>query len=1054
MFSKFFIHRPVFACVISIIITLAGLVSLRGLPIEEYPNLTPPQINVSASYPGADAQTIAETVAAPLEDALNGVEDMIYMQSTSSSAGTMRLSIYFKTGTSPQIAQVNVNNRVNLASKLLPDDVTRQGISVFERSDSILEVISFYDPSGQMDIIDLSNYLTINVVDEIKRVNGVGEAFIVGDKKYSMRVWIKPDLLNKYDITTADVINAISEQNTQYSVGKIGELPENSNSAYVFSIRTEGRLVKVSDFENIIIKSLPNGSALKLKDVANVELGSENYMSNNLINGHYMMPMLVFMQTDGNAIATADAVNKRIEELSKNFPGNLTYNVNYNTTDFVKVSMKEIFQTFIEALVLVLIIMYLFLGNLRSTIIPMIAIPVSIIGTFAGIYAVGFSVNLITLFAMILAIGIVVDDAIIVVENVERNLEENPDISVIEATEKAMEEIMAPIISIVLVLCAVFLPASFIEGFVGIIQRQFALTLVISVCISGLVALTLTPALCAKFLRRDMGKKPKISQWFNKIFDISTNIYAAGVAKILKHIIPSLIVVAILCFCTWRLFTMVPASLVPEEDKGVSIAVSQLPPASTITRTENVIKKQSDELLKNPLIDAVGAMMGYDLFAGGLRENATVIFLKFKDWSERKEKDQSSFAINKKYNILFSQDRNSTTFVLNPPPINGLSLTGGFELFAQNTTGKSFAEIEKDMKVVAAKANARGDLVRVRTTLDTNFPQYKLIVNTQKAKMLNVNIKNLYMTINTVLGQYYVNDFNFLGKTFKVNVKAAGEYRNSVDDLRAIFVKSNDGKSIPVNSLIKLENTLGPDTVNRFNGFPAAKIMGDPAEGYTSGQAIDAIAQVFKEEFPNEYTLGWSGTSYQEVQSSGKGATAFIFGLIFVYLILAAQYERWLMPAAVMTAVPFSVFGAILFTYLRGLTNDIYFQIGLILLIGLGAKNAILIVEFAMTEHKKGKNIIEASIAAARLRFRPIVMTSLAFAFGVLPMVISSGAGSASRHSLGTGVIGGMIAASTIAIFFVPLFFYLLETFNNWQAKLSRTKEIKRIRKIRREENA
>lgn len=493
MFSKFFIHRPVFACVISIIITLAGLVSLRGLPIEEYPNLTPPQINVFASYPGADAQTIAETVAAPLEDALNGVEDMIYMQSTSSSAGTMRLSIYFKTGTSPQIAQVNVNNRVNLASKLLPDDVTRQGISVFERSDSILEVISFYDPSGQMDIIDLSNYLTINVVDEIKRVNGVGEAFIVGDKKYSMRVWIKPDLLNKYDITTSDVINAISEQNTQYSVGKIGELPENSNSAYVFSIRTEGRLVKVSDFENIIIKSLPNGSALKLKDVANVELGSENYMSNNLINGHYMMPMLVFMQTDGNAIATADAVNKRIEELSKNFPGNLTYNVNYNTTDFVKVSMKEIFQTFIEALILVLIIMYLFLGNLRSTIIPMIAIPVSIIGTFAGIYAVGFSVNLITLFAMILAIGIVVDDAIIVVENVERNLEENPNISVIEATEKAMEEIMAPIISIVLVLCAVFLPASFIEGFVGIIQRQFALTLVISVCISGIVALTLTP---------------------------------------------------------------------------------------------------------------------------------------------------------------------------------------------------------------------------------------------------------------------------------------------------------------------------------------------------------------------------------------------------------------------------------------------------------------------------------------------------------------------------------------------------------------------------------
>lgn len=1048
MFSKFFIHRPVFACVLSIIITLAGLVSLRGLPVEEYPNLTPPQINVSATYPGADAQTIAQTVAAPLEDAINGVEDMIYMQSTSSSAGTMRLSVYFKTGTTPEIAQVNVNNRVNLASKLLPDEVIKQGVSVYERSDSILEVVSFYDPTGEMDIIELSNYLTVNILDEIKRVKGVGEAFIVGSKKYSMRVWLKPDMLNKFNVTAAEVIKAISEQNTQYSVGKIGEQPTDTKNPYVFSVRTEGRLVEIKDFENIIIKSDPNGSTLKVKDVANVELGSETYNSSNLINGHYMMPMMVHMQTDANAIATADAVNKRLEELSKNFPGNLSYVVNYDTTSFVKVSIKEIAKTFVEALALVLVIMYLFLGNLRSTIIPMIAIPVSIIGTFAGIYAAGFSVNLITLFAMILAIGIVVDDAIIVIENVERNLEEDPNISVIKATEKAMDEIMAPIISIVLVLCAVFIPASFIEGFVGIIQRQFALTLVISVCISGLVALTLTPALCAKFLKRDMGRKPKISILFNKFFDTSTNIYVAGVSKVLKHIIPSLLVVGVMCFCVWGLFKVVPNSLVPNEDKGVNIAVTQLPPASTIKRTEQVITKMSQQLGQDPLVVNAGAMMGFDLFAGGLRENASVIFIQLKDWDER-SKNESSFAINQKYNALFGQDRNSTTFVLNPPPINGLSLTGGFEVFAQNTTGKNYRQIEEDMKKVAQIANSRGDLVRVRTTLDTNFPQYTLKVDTQKVKMLNIDIQNLYMTLNSVIGQYYVNDFNLFGKTFKVYVRSLGDYRDSPEDLRGIFVKSNDGKSVPINSVVTLTKSLGPDTVNRFNGFPAAKVMGDPAPGFTSGQAIAAIAEVFEQEFPNEYTLGWSGTSYQEVQSSGKGATAFIFGLVFVYLILAAQYERWLMPAAVMTAVPFSVFGAILFTYFRGLTNDIYFQIGLILMIGLGAKNAILIVEFAMSEHEKGKNIIEASIAAAKLRFRPIVMTSLAFTFGVLPMVLSSGAGSASRHSLGTGVIGGMIAASTIAIFFVPLFFYLLESFNNWQKKIKRAKEIKRIRKIR-----
>lgn len=1054
MFSKFFIHRPVFACVVSIVIFIAGFIGLTNLPVEEYPQLTPPQIVVSASYPGADAQTIADTVAAPLEDAINGVEDIIYMQSTSSSSGMMQLSVYFKIGTDPQTASVNVNNKVRSAEALLPEEVKRLGVSASERSTSILEVVSFYDPEGSMDIIDLNNYVSINVIEALKRVPGVGEAVIIGEKKYSMRVWINPDMLNKYGLTATDVIAAIKEQNSQYASGKLGENPVSSDDAspYVFSIKPEGRLVKVSEFENIIIKAEPNGSMLRLKDIAKVELGTAQYsFGGGILNGKTMAPVLIFMQNGANALATAQAVNDEIERLSKNFPGTLTYEVPYNTTEFVKVSIQEVIKTFAEAILLVLIVMYLFLGNIRSTIIPMIAVPVSIVGTFAGLYVAGFSINMITLFALILAIGIVVDDAIIVVENVERILEHDPNISVVEATEKAMGEIMAPVISIVLVLSAVFIPVSFMEGFVGVIQREFAITLVISVCISGLVALTLTPALCAVFLKREHKEKNIIVRGFNKIFDVSTDIYAAGVAKVLRHILPSLIVVGILCYLLFTMSNMIPKGLVPMEDKGSAIAVVQLPAASTISRTAAEMDKMTKQALADPNIEFAIGMVGYDLFAGALRENSGVFFLDLIDWKDRKGKENSSFALVGKYNGIYSQSRESLSFVLSPPPIMGLSMTGGFELYAQNLTGKSYAQIEQDMRVISQKANAREDLQLVRTTLDTGYPQYNLSVNTEKAKMLGVNIADIFATMNSIIGQYYVNDFNLLGKTFKVYLRSSGEYRNSPSDLARIFVRNNQGGMIPLNSLISLERSLGADTLDRFNGLPAAKIMGDPAAGYTSAEAIEAISKVFEENFPNEYSIGWSGTSYQEVSSSGKGMMAFVFGLIFVYLILAAQYERWLMPAAVMTAVPFSVFGAMLFTLLRGLSNDIYFQIGLILLIGLGAKNAILIVEFAMAQREKGADLFKASIGAARLRFRPIVMTSIAFGLGVLPMVLSSGAGSASRHSLGTGVIGGMMAASTIAIFFIPMFYYLFEKFGNFLDSRKSAKAAKNIENRKRE---
>lgn len=1032
MFSKFFIHRPVFASVISIVIVIAGIISLKALPIEEYPQLTPPQIVVQAVYPGADAQTIADTVAAPLEDAINGVENMIYMKSTSSSSGVMSLSVYFEIGTDPQEATVNVNNRVKSVEAKLPEEVKRLGVNTRQRSASILNVVSIFDPNGDMDIVDINNYTKINIGDALKRVKGVGDAVIIGDKDYSMRVWLKPDLLQKYELTTVDVVSAIREQNSQYAAGKIGEEPLEAENPYVFSIKPEGRLKSIKEFENIIIRSYDNGAMLRLKDIADIELGSQGYTFEGRINGVPMIPILIFLQNDANALSTSKGIKDELEKLSKQFPGNLTYKVAYDTTDFIQVSIDEVVKTFIEALILVIIVMYFFLGNFRATLIPMLAVPVSIIGAFGGIYIMGFSINMITLFALILAIGIVVDDAIIVIENVERILEEEPELSVVEATEKAMGQMFAPVISIVLVLSAVFIPVAFMEGFVGIIQKQFALTLVVSVCISGLVALTLTPALCATILKKERSEKNFLVRKFNDFFDFSTTIFSAGVAKILRHIIPSLIVVGIMLFGIYSLSKLVPGGLVPVEDKGAAIAAITLPSASTLSRTAENVNKISKQILEDENVRFVNAMMGYDLFAGVLRENASVLFINFKDWSERTTKESSSFSLVGKYNKMLAPDRDSKGFVVNPPPISGLSITGGFEMFAQSNSGKNYNEIEKDMMKFAQAANQKPELKLVRTTLDTNFPQYELTLDREKVKMLGININDVFLTINSNIGSYYVNDFNLLGKTFRVNLRAKSAFRDNPDDFRMLYVRNSSGNMVPLDNIISLKRIIGPDNVDRFNAFRAAKIMGEPGDGYTSGQAIKAAGDLFSEMFGNEYSIGWSGTAYQEVQSKGTGKVAFIFGLIFVYLILAAQYERWLMPAAVMTAVPFSVFGALIATYFGGQHNDVYFQIGLLLLIGLAAKNAILIVEFAMEEHKNGKSIAEAAISASKIRFRPIVMTSLAFTLGVLPMVISTGAGSASRHALGTGVIGGMIAASTIAIFFIPMFFYIFESFNAW----------------------
>lgn len=1037
MFSKFFIERPVFSCVVAIIISLAGAIALKSLPIEQYPSLTPPTVSVAATYTGADAETIAQTVATPIEDAINGVENMIYLDTTA-SAGSMRMTVYFSIGTDPDQATIDVNNRISAATAKLPDDVKRTGVTVRKSGSAMLAAISVYSSDGSMDATEVYNYIVLNILDDLKRVHGVGDATAIGNKNYSMRIWTDPNLLAKHDITASEVIAAISEQNAQYATGKIGEEPVTQKNPYVDSITMKGRLSKVEDFENIILRANKDGSFLRIKDVAKVEIGSLQYVSQGRLNGNDAVPIMINLQSGANALDTMDLIRAKMAELKQSFPAGLDYNIAYDTTEFVSASIYEVIKTFAEAFVLVILIMYLFLKNFRSTLIPMVAIPVSLLGTFAGLYTLGFSVNLLTLFALILAIGIVVDDAIIVVENIDRIIHEDKNISIKDAAIQSMGEITSPVISIVLVLCAVFIPVSFMGGFTGQIQRQFALTLAISVILSGFVALSLTPSLCALFLKRNMGEPFKFVKKFNDFFDWSTEVFTAAVAHVLKRPKRYVAIFVLMLVAVLGLFKIVPKALVPNEDQGVMIAITNLPPASALHRTVDYIDNLSKDFDANALIKNNMSMIGFDLFTSSLKENAGVSFVIMKDYSER---NMTSQQMSGAYMAKYIGNPNAMTFFVNPPPIQGLSLTDGFEMYLQNRSGKTYNEIQQDVNKVLAAAAQRKDLVNVRTTLDTIYPQFELEIDRDKLKAYGLNMSSVFTTIASTIGSYYVNDFTMFGKSFQVNVRSLGDLRNTQDALKNIFVRSSSGAQVPLDAVLTLKRSTGPDDVKRFNLFPAAHMQGSPAPGYTSGQAIQAISEVVAQTLGDDYTIAWSGSSYQEVTSSGAGQTSMILGLIFVFLILAAQYERWLMPLAVVTAVPFAVFGSLLFVYLRnfvntGVSNDIYFQTGLLLLIGLSAKNAILIVEFAMEAHlKHGKNIFEASIEAARLRFRPICMTSLAFCLGIFPLVIATGAGSASRHSLGTGLVGGMIAASTLALLFVPLFFYLLESFNEWLDK-------------------
>ena len=1030
MFSKFFIQRPIFATVLSLIIVIAGLVSMKVLPVEQYPNIVSPEIQITAVYPGATADVLADTVAAPLEQAINGVKNMIYMYSTATASGYLTVGAVFEIGTDPNQATIDVNNKVQSAMSNLPSEVTKQGVTVQEKSNNILQIVAMKSTSEQYDTVYVSNYALLNILDEIKRIRGVGDASLFATQDYSMRIWLNPEKLAAHGLTSVDVISAVQEQNSQFAAGKFGEEPMREDTPYTYSVNTKGRLVDEEEFGNIILKTNRDNAVLRLKDVARIELGSQDYSVSSKFNGEEAVAFAIYLQSGANALEVSRQVRETMERLSANFPDGITYSIPYDTTIFVNVSINEVIHTFFEAVILVILVVYLFLQNFRATLIPILAVPVSIIGAFAGMYALGFSINLLTLFGLILAIGIVVDDAIIVLENVERLMSEE-HLTAREAAIKAMREVSGPVVAVALVLSSVFLPIAFLGGMTGVMYKQFSVTIAVSVLISAFVALSLTPSLCA-LLIKDHPKKPGgFFKAFNLFFEKLTNGYVSMVRYFLRHRFQALFVFALIVASIIGLFKILPGGLVPNEDQGNLLISYQMPRASSLPRTEAFTDKVSALVGKDPNVTDVLTINGFDMLSSSQSTYSGISFVILKDWEQRKTPEQSADALVKKFTAEGMSFPDGIGFAFSMPPIMGMSTTGGFEAYIQNKSGKTYDELMNKTNEFLAEASGSPVLSGVRTTFSTATPQYRINLDREKTRAMDIPINSVYTVMQSTFGSLYVIDFTYFGRNFRVTLQSEADFRRSPDDLHYVYVRSNAGAMVPLDTLVSVERIAGPELINRFNIFPAAKVLGDPAPGYSSGQAIAEMERIADNVLGTDYALSWIGSAYQEKLAGGSSTQAFVFGLIMVFLILSAQYEKWSLPFVVLLSVPFAIAGALLATWARGLANDLYFQVGLVTLIGLAAKNAILIVEFAVIKADEGLSYAEAAVEAAKLRFRPIVMTSLAFTFGVMPLALSTGAGSGSRHAIGTGMIGGMIFSTFIATIFVPMMYAIIsETFD------------------------
>ena len=1032
MFSGFFIERPIFATVIAMIICLAGLVSMGVLPIEQYPSITPVQVTVTATYPGADSKTLADSVAAPIEAQINGVDNMMYMTSSSSSSGQLTLTVYFTLDTDPDIAQVQVQNRVNLALPQLPDAVTQQGVSVQKKASSIMMLIGIFSEDERYSSVYIANYANVYVLDALKRVPGAGQAQIMGIPDQAMRIWMNPDRMASLSITTSDIQQAVARQNALYGAGQIGQEPTAGPVQLTFPVITQRPFTQPEEYENIILRTNQDGSAIvRLKDVARAEVGLRQYITDSKLNGTPATFIAIYQQAGANGLLVSEAVRKTLAEMKAGFPEGINYTISLDTNDFVRISIDEVKKTLLEAILLVVLVVYLFLQSFRTTLICVVAILVALISTFTGMLALGFSINLLTLFGLVLAIGMVVDDAIVVVENVERNMAVH-HLGPREATIKAMGEISSSLVAVVLVMASVFIPAAFLPGTTGQLYKQFAITIVISVAVSGFTALTLTPAMCGVLLKHSTPPTRGFFAWFNRQVDAITRGFGHAVVFVIKRASLAFIIFAILVWMIVHLFKALPSSFVPNEDQGYIIATVIMPDATSLDRTREVMDQVDALFTKIPGVAYRNQITGYSVLDSGYKTNVGTFFVMLKPFEERYASIKKARIENPK--IIMTSLHEQTRDILEglilpiaPPAIPGIGTTGGFEFWIQDTTAGEPARLEEIIQKFLSEASKRPELTGLSTTFRANTRQLSADVDRDEANLLDIPVQDVYNAIQAQFGSLTVSQFNQYSRVWWVILQSDPHFRQSPSDLTRLYTRSNQRKMVPLSAMVSTRWVTGPDMLPHFNGFPAAKVNGNAAAGFSSGQAITAMEEAAREILPQGYTFAWSGLAFEERKSGGTSALAFIFGLIIVFLVLAAQYESWTLPGTVMMAVPFGVLGALTANWLRGLENDVYFQIGLLVLIGLGAKNAILRVSFAVDLRKQGMSIMDATIQAGEQRLRPIIMTSLAFAFGVLPLAIAMGAGANARHSIGTGIIGGMIGETTLAMLYVPLLFYIFD---------------------------
>jgi hydrophobe/amphiphile efflux-1 (HAE1) family protein len=1041
MLSHFFIRRPIFATVISLVIIIGGVVSQSALPVAKFPEVAPPTVKVTAAYPGANAKVVAETVAAPIEQEVNGVENMLYMSSNSSDDGSYSLTVTFDIGADMDMAQVLVQNRVAIATPKLPEEVRRQGITTKKQSTQIVQFITLSSDSDRYDALYLNNYATLRIRDELARINGVGDVTIFGVGDYAMRIWLDPRLLKARSITTDEVLAAIREQNVQVAAGQVGGPPTPDTTAFQYTINALGRLKDAEQFANLIVKVEEGGRITRVKDVARVELGSKMYKYDATSNGKPCAAIAIYQLPGANALQVADSVRQKMDSLSAAFPDGLEYHIPFDTTRFVTSSIEEVYETLVIAVLLVVLVIFIFLQDWRATLVPCAAIPVSLVGTFAVMAGIGFSVNMLTLFGIVLAIGIVVDDAIVVVENTSRHLDDG--LSPKEAAMKAMSEITGPVIATTLVLLAVFVPTAFMGGITGQLYRQFALTISGAVVISTINALTLSPALCGILLRPSQENWIKnffLFRWFNRGFDATTGTYSSIIRGMVRRVALVMIVFGGLVVLTGWGFGRLPTGFLPTEDQGYCFANVQLPDAASLPRTRKVMAKYDEIMQNTPGVKDWVTVSGYSMLSGTAGSNVAMMVIIFDTWDDRTSSELQQEAILANLRGQFAQVEEAVGIAFIPPAIDGLGVAGGFQMQVQDRGDLGPNMLENVAQEMVSDGNGQSGLTALSTTFRANVPQLFADVDRTKAKTLGVSLSSVFSTLQAYLGSAYVNDFNKFGRTYQVQIQADEQFRLEADDIRDLDVRNNKGEMVPIGTMVSVSDTFGPQMLQRYNLYPSAQVNGEPAPGFSSGQALELMEQMAETKLPDSMGFEWTGMSYQEKKVSGEQYVIFVLAIVFVFLVLAAQYESWTNPAAVIAVVPLSALGVVIALTVSGMDNNVYTQIGIVLLVALASKNAILIVEFASEQRAQGQSIRDAAASAAELRFRAILMTAFSSILGFLPLVVASGAGAASRQSVGTVVVGGMIAATFFSLLFVPSFFVMFSSLSNLWKKADSAK--------------